>query len=102
MAKLKYPSNGIYNTVKNELSDSINYLNNASKNTDYKVPGTFTYKSYMNTLKQTLKDYVKEINNINDAIIKTNKTYEELEVDMTEKAKVINGYKVTERDRMIY
>lgn len=102
MAKLKYPSNGIYNTIRTELNDSLSHLNNASKNADYKVPGNFTYKSYMNSLKQTLKDYAKEIDNINDAVIKTNKTYEELEAEMNEKAKVINGYKVVERDRMIY
>ena len=102
MTKLKYPANGIHSVVKTELNTSTTHLTNASNNTDYKVPSNFAYKSYMISLKDTLKNYTKEINNITDAIIKTNKIYEDLEVDMTEKAKVINGYKVAERDRMIY
>ena len=101
MTRLKYPTNGIYNTVKSELDDCIQALNSASSNSNNTIPIKFTYKGYLNSLESTLRDYLKEINEIKSKIKATSKTFEDLELDMTEKSNVIGDYKVIERDRMI-
>ena len=102
MTKLKYPSNGIYSVVNVESNDCLTHLNNALANTDYSVPNNFSYKSYMKELKSTLKDFSKEMNKIITKLSNTTTTFEETELDMIAKAKTIKGYKVIERDRMIY
>lgn len=102
MTKISYPVNGIYNECGSNAKYCRTYLNNATAWTGYTVPNHFYYATTSVNLRKKVKRFYKEMNDIVNKLYNTSKTLEELELDMTEKSKAIGGFKLAERDRMIF
>lgn len=101
MTKLIYPDVGIYNVTKSECSDSVSNLTKACNYIDYNCPRNFSYKEYMNNLKNVMCNYKKEIDSISNVIMESDKSFSNLEADNLQRIKSMDDFKFSERDRMI-
>ena len=101
MSILKYPSNGLNNVCKEDLSSCNSMLIGAANNLAYTVPSGFNYSTYMNDLKTTVNGYKTEMNNIINDINKNSSEFESAERDMTDAVKELGTMTVAKRDRLI-
>ena len=101
MTKLKYPINGLYKETSPYIEDSTSFLQKALNTSSMSCPSNFAYRSYINNLPNTINGNVNGMKAIDDIISSISKEYEDLEVELTSKAKLIGDYKVNERERLI-
>ena len=68
MSILKYPSNGLNNVCKEDLSSCNSMLIGAANNLAYTVPSGFNYSTYMNDLKTTVNGYKEDMKSLGVAV----------------------------------
>ncbi len=101
MTKLIYPDQGLNSYVSNNLSSCHRYLTYAIGQCDFSVPTDYEHANYLRSLRSKLETYLKEIDDIRQKIIDTDKTLENLNYNLTKSIPVASVQRIKEIDKMI-
>lgn len=101
MSKISYPAEGLYKYTKFHTENVASQMQRASNNFPLNIPYDFAYRKYLLSLRDTINNFYKEINQIDDKIQKADTNYNNLENSLSKAASDIMVKKITERDRMI-
>lgn len=88
---------GIHNPIQYQLKDALKDLQTAMANTGT-APSSFSYASYINDLDNKISKYVKELQEIQNVVIKTEQRYTDLFSEETAQFNNIDEYGVKPRD----
>lgn len=94
--QLYISTEGLYEPVKNILSDVTQNLS-VAKSTAINAPYGFQYSNYVNQLDGTIKNLIREANEIDSIIRQNENRYEDLFNDEIRKVRYINEKKLEER-----
>lgn len=101
MTKLIYNVERINSEIKNNLQNSIEYMNQAVAYSNFSCPSDFAYKNYLSSLSTELKNYKKNLEDCESwlisAINTTDSTFENLE----KLANNLEGTEIIERKNSV-
>lgn len=99
--KLIYPSNGLINVTKNDITDLRDSLYHAKSSTKYDIPLDFMYLNYLKGLENKVSVYLKIIDKIETMIQDVDTSYAALNSELLDSISKIDVYEIKERDRLV-
>lgn len=102
MTKISFNSSLVNAGIMPNLNNAIENLNKAvnTANSVY-VPSSFRYATYVNDLKDILKNKKAKIDNIKSSILNNGKAYDEIFESCNNELTMISNIKISKRDSAV-
>ena len=102
MSKIEYVRNGIDSYCQSDINDIISNLEKASINSNsLSCPGSFQYRSYINSLHSVINGYATDACKIEELLRYITKEYDDLNERLKTDVETLDSSLIKERERLV-